>query len=72
MVDVPTNQIARYISEKGIKISTLARETGISDGILRRSLAAKERDLRAAEFLKIYDFIGKNPRDFYTADQDST
>lgn len=71
MSDMPTMSISKYVAEKGIKISTLARETNISDGVLRRSLATCERDLRANEFLKICNFLGKNPFDFYQAPEHS-
>ena len=57
-----TGQLSNYIREKGIKISVIARETGLSDGILRRCLSQNERDLRADEFLKICDFLNIDPR----------
>lgn len=68
MADIPTTCISKYVTEKGIKISTIARETHISDGVLRRSLSTQERNLRANEFLKICSFLGKNPFDFYQVD----
>lgn len=64
MADAVTTRIAQYIKEKGIKVSAISRETGIPDGILRRSLSTEERNLRADEFLGICDFLGKNPFDF--------
>ena len=65
MRDVPTLRIADHVNRMGIKLSVISRETGIPDGILRRSLATKERDLRAEEFLSICKFLGKQPFDFY-------
>lgn len=64
MTDVATERIAQYVQEKGFKVSAISRGTGISDGVLRRSLSAKERSLRADEFLGICDFLGKEPFDF--------
>ena len=68
MSDVATARMAEYISELGIKISNVSRGTGIPDGILRRSLSAKERSLRADEFLRICNFLGKEPFDFARTD----
>lgn len=64
MVDMATERIAQYIGEKGIKISAIARGVGIADGILRRSLTTKKRNLRADEFLGICEFLGKDPLEF--------
>lgn len=64
MTDNATCILADYVNRKGIKISAISRGTGISDGILRRSLSTKERDLRADEFLGICDFLGENPMAF--------
>lgn len=69
MVDSPTERVAQYVSEKGIKVSALSRGTGIPDGILRRSLCRKERDLRAGEFLKICVFLEKEPLEFAVTDE---
>lgn len=68
MSDIATKRIAEYISDLGIKISSVSRETGIPDGILRRSLSTRERSLRADEFLKICYFLGKEPFDFARTD----
>jgi len=64
MADVATNQVADYISSLGIKVSAISRGTGIPDGILRRSISTKERSLRVDEFLKICEFLKKEPFDF--------
>lgn len=62
--DTATVRVAEYINELGVKISAVSRGTGIPDGILRRSLSAKERSLRVDEFLKICNFLNKDPLDF--------
>ncbi len=65
MADTATINVSNYVSRMGINISALSRETGIPDGILRRSIVKKERDLRAGEFMSICNFLGKPPLDFY-------
>lgn len=65
MADTATNNIADYIKGMGINVSALSRGTGVSDGILRRSIVRRERDLRAGEMILICQFLGKNPLDFY-------
>lgn len=65
MADIATNNIADYIKGMGINVSALSRGTGVSDGILRRSIVRRERDLRAGEMISICQFLGKNPLDFY-------
>lgn len=65
MADIATERISEYVQTRGIKISAISRETGIPDGILRRSLSAKERDLRADEFLGICEFLHENPTTFW-------
>lgn len=64
MIDTATRQIARYVQDKGVKISAISRGTGIPDGILRRCLATKDRALRADEFLSICDFLEIEPIKF--------
>lgn len=65
MADTATINVSNYVSRMGINISALSRETGIPDGILRRSIVKKERNLRAGEFMSICNFLGKPPFDFY-------
>lgn len=65
MADITTNSISDYIKGMGINISALSRGAGISDGILRRSIVRRERDLRADEMISICKFLGKDPFDFY-------
>lgn len=72
MADAATERISEYIQTRGIKISAISRETGIPDGILRRSLSAKERDLRANEFLGICEFLHENPMVFWKRRDQST
>ena len=64
MADKVTNYVSDYVDKLGIKVSAISRETGIPDGILRRSLSTRERSLRVDEFLKICDFLGMEPFDF--------
>lgn len=68
MADIATNNLADYIKGIGINISALSRGSGISDGILRRSIVRKERSLRASEFMDICEFLCKDPFDFCCGD----
>ena len=65
-IDVPTKNLSRYVKEKGINISKMSRDTGISYMALYDSLmnTDRERDLRAGEMLQICKFLGVNPLDF--------
>lgn len=65
MADIATNNISDYIKSIGINISALSRGSGVSDGILRRSIVNKERSLRYDEALAICKFLGKDPFDFW-------
>ncbi len=67
MADVCTTNISNFINRMGINISALSRETGISDGILRRSVVRRERDLRSDEFMAICKFLKRDPFEFYQA-----
>ncbi len=62
--DPVTVQVADYVNRTGINRAELSRRTGISEGILRRSLARQERSLRADEFLKICRSLEKDPFSF--------
>lgn len=64
MADIATTNISNCINRMGISISALSRGTGVSDGILRRSIVRKERDLRSDEYLAICKFLGKDPFEF--------
>lgn len=65
IADRATELVADYIAECGIQKSVISRKTGISDGILRRSLSSRKRSLRADEFLKICRFLGEDPFNFF-------
>ena len=65
MADVATNNLADYIKAMSINISALSRESGVADGILRRSIVNKERSLRYDEALSICRFLRKDPFDFF-------
>ncbi len=62
--DAETNRVADYIQKLGIKYTCMAREIGIPEGILRRSLITRERSLRAGEFLAVCRFLEREPLDF--------
>jgi len=64
LIDGPTAKIAEYIGKKGVAIVAIARATGISEGILRRCLSAGKRNLRAGEFLRICEFLERDPMEF--------
>lgn len=61
-----TKNLARYVVETGIKMSTISKKTGIPYMALRDSLIndSRDRDLRVGEFFKICEFLKKNPMDF--------
>lgn len=65
VADGLTVSVARYCKDKGIMISAVSRGTNISADILRRCLSAKNRVLRAEEFMKICSFLEKDPSDFF-------
>ena len=51
MTDYTTRLVADYIYDLGVKQSAISRATGVSEGILYRSLSVGKRNLRAGEFL---------------------
>lgn len=61
-----TNRVSNYVRDKGINISKMARDTGISYTALYASLCDKSRNrsLRDDEFLIICAFLEINPRVF--------
>lgn len=65
MADIVTTNISDYVNTMGINISALSRSTGISDGILRRSIVKRERNLRSDELVVICKFLKRNPLEFY-------
>ncbi len=68
MTDYTTRLVADYICRLGVKQSAISRATGISEGILRRSLSTRKRNLRAAELLAICAFLQVDPMRFYDPD----
>ena len=63
--DQATNLVADYIARYAISRAAISRDTGISEGILRRCLAQRERSLRADEFLGLCESLGRDPMDFW-------
>lgn len=65
-MDIPTKNLSKYIKEKGINVSKMSRDTGISYMALYDSLMNpdRERDLRAGELFMVCDFLSVNPMDF--------
>lgn len=65
-MSVYTKNLSEYVKEKGINISKMARDTGVSYSALYSSLMDpdRERDLRDYEFMGICFFLGVDPRDF--------
>ena len=62
-----TKNVAKYLHEKGIKLSVLSKKTGIPYPILYSSLGMQSntnRELRADELLEICLFLNLNPMDF--------
>ncbi len=64
MADPTTNLVADYVAKHGIRRTALSQATGISEGILFRSLSSRERGLRADEFLRVCLFLDIDPREF--------
>ena len=56
-------QIARHIKHKGITISHIAKNTGITYELLRASLNAARR-MSADEFVKVCKCLGLEIKDF--------
>lgn len=62
-MDRSTQLLAKYIKDKGVSVATISRETGIPYGSLHFSVA-RERSLKADEFLAICGFLEIDPRRF--------
>ena len=60
------SNIAGFIKKRGINLSVMARDTGISYMSLYDSLFndRRKRPLKASEFLTISEFLGASPTDF--------
>ena len=63
-MDIPTRCLGKYVREKGINLSKMARETEIPYTALYDSLANpdRERNLRAGEMMSICAFLGIDPK----------
>ena len=61
-----TKNIAMYVKNMGINLSSLSRKSGIAYGSLYASLGdeKRERELRADELASICTVLHKNPMDF--------
>ena len=73
-MDKPTEYLGRYIREKGINISKLAREIEVPYMPLYDSLAnnKSDRDLRFGEAIKICIFLDIDPRIFLDLEKPKT
>jgi len=65
-----TIQIAKYIKEKGIRVSTIAKQTGLPKDALYSSISGN-RKLRADEFILICNFLNMQPETFYKQNEQS-
>lgn len=61
-----TKNLSEYVKKKGINLSKMARDTGISYSALYSSLMDSDRgrDLRDYEFMGVCFFLGVDPREF--------
>ncbi len=71
-MSVYTKNLSEYVKKRGINLSKMARDTGISYSALYNSLmgSERERDLRDYEFMSVCFFLGVDPREF--ADKEQT
>ena len=65
MIDSGTELLGRYVQEKGICLTSISKNTGISYGKIFRSFSERTRSLRADEFLSICSFLALDPMNFY-------
>lgn len=72
-MDNPTTRISEYVKATGINVSNMSRSTGIPYVSLYDSLLndARDRDLRAGEFVKICNFLQISPMKFVDNPNDS-
>lgn len=70
MLSSYTKNLSEYVKKKGVNLSKIARDTGLSYSALYSSLmdAERERDLRDYEFMRVCFFLGVDPRDFAEKD----
>lgn len=61
-----TKNLSEYVKKRGINLSKVARDTGLSYSALYSSLmdTDRERDLRDYEFMGVCFFLGVDPREF--------
>ncbi len=67
-----TKNLSDYVKKRGINLSKVARDTGLSYPALYSSLMDSERnrDLRDYEFMSICFFLGVDPREFADKEPD--
>lgn len=65
-MDIPTENLGKYVRNKGINLTNMSKSTGISYGALYDSLLSskRKRDLRLGEALAVCSFLGVDPMDF--------
>lgn len=65
LIDKPTQNLSKYVREKGINMTHIERKTGISRRALRRRLLneTNPRSLKAYEFFLICDFLDIDPKE---------
>lgn len=72
-MDTVTRNLSRYVKDRGINVSKMARDTGLPYMSLYDSLlnAERDRDIRGRELLLVCSFLGVNPMEFAeTADNE--
>ena len=71
--DHVTLAVSKYFKEKGIMVSTVSEKTGITGGVLYKSIHENPtRKLRADEFMKICAFLDVDPRQFWRNETNNT
>lgn len=70
-MDNATKRISEFVRNKGFNLSDMSRKTGIPYGALYTSLCneARDRDLKADEFLNICRFLEKDPMEFMCTEE---
>ena len=65
-MDIPTRNLSKYVQDKGINLSKMHRDTGLSYMALYDSLMNpdRDRDLRAGELFLVCRFLGVDHMDF--------
>lgn len=67
-----TKNLADYVKKRGINLSKVARDTGLSYSALYSSLMDSDRgrDLRDYEFMSVCLFLDVDPREFAEKSQE--